>query len=189
MQDLEPHYSWRNLYISADDPASPFYGREYNEFEYSTTIYNYYIHPQWDEIGSETLYLKVLFADYDSNFAIIEMIGEWNDAIGNDVMFLKRDIIDLMIEEGITNYILIGENVLNFHAESEDYYEEWFEDIEDGWIVGLNFREHVIREFNDFGIDQYILFSGRFDEINWRKYQPVALFELIQSFMQKRLNP
>jgi hypothetical protein len=104
-------------------------------------------------------------------------------------MFLKRDIIDLMIAEGITNYILIGENVLNFHAESEDYYEEWFDDIEDGWIVGLNFREHVIREFNDFGIDQYILFSGRFDEINWRKYQPVALFELIQSFMQKRLNP
>jgi hypothetical protein len=75
------------------------------------------------------------------------------------------------------------------YAESEDYYEEWFDDIEDGWIVGLNFRDHVIREFNDFGIDQYILFSGRFDEINWRKYQPVALFELIQSFMQKRLNP
>ena len=189
MQDLEPHYNWRDFYISADDPASPFYGREYSEFEYSSTIYNFYIHPQWDEFGSETLYLKVLFADYDRGFAIIELIGEWNDAIGNDVMFLKRDIIDLMIAEGITNYILIGENVLNFHAESEDYYEEWFDDIEDGWIVGLNFREHVIREFNDFGIDQYILFSGRFDEINWRKYQPIALFELIQSFMQRRLNP
>ena len=189
MHYIEPFYNWRGYYIASEDPTSPFFNCDYSELMYSNKIYNFYIHPQWDNMGSATLFLKILYVDYDKTSAVIELIGEWNDAIGNDVMFLKRDIIDLMIAEGITNFILIGENVLNFHAESEDYYEEWFDDIEDGWIVGLNFRDHVIREFNDFGIDQYILFSGRFDEINWRKYQPVALFELIQSFMQKRLNP
>ncbi len=53
------------------------------------TIYNYYIHPQWDDFGSRTLYLKVLLADYDEQYVIIELFGEWNDAIENDIMNLK----------------------------------------------------------------------------------------------------
>ncbi len=44
-------------------------------------------------MGSETLYLKILFVDYDERYAIIELIGEWNDAINNDIMLLKRDIV------------------------------------------------------------------------------------------------
>jgi len=189
MQDLEPFYNWRHLYVASEDELSPFYEREYSEFEYSSRIYNFFIHPQWDDMGSETLYIKILFVDYELSFAIIEMIGEWNDVIGNDIMFLKRDIIDVLISEGINNYILIGENVLNFHASEDDYYEEWFSDIEDGWIVGLNFRDHVITEFEQNNIDQYILFSERFDAFNWRKYQPIQLFEVINLFMSKRLNP
>jgi len=47
MQDIEPYYRWRDLYIADEDELSPFYGREYSEFEYTNTIYNYYIHPQW----------------------------------------------------------------------------------------------------------------------------------------------
>jgi len=58
-----------------------FFGRAYSEFEYSHTIYNYYIHPQWDDFGSRTLYLKVLIADYDERYAVIELMGELNDAI------------------------------------------------------------------------------------------------------------
>jgi hypothetical protein len=46
-----------------------------------------------------------------------------------------------------------------------------------------------VREFNDYGIDQYILFSGRFDSIAWRKYQPAQLFALIDKHMRLRLNP
>jgi hypothetical protein len=53
--------------------------------------------------------------DYDSAYAIIELIGEWNDAIENDIMILKRDIIDVLIDQGVNQFILIGENVLNFH--------------------------------------------------------------------------
>src|SRR5678810_1387575 len=81
MHDIEPYYNWRHIYVSEEDQRSPFYGREYSEFVFSQTVYNYYIHPQWDEFGSSTLYIKVLMADYTSGYAIIEMIGEWNDCL------------------------------------------------------------------------------------------------------------
>ena len=34
MHDIEPHYSWRHIYTAENDPISPFYGREYNEFAF-----------------------------------------------------------------------------------------------------------------------------------------------------------
>ncbi len=58
MQDIEPYDNWHYLYTSEEDERSPFYGREYSEFVFTQTVYNYYIHPQWDEFGSSTLYLK-----------------------------------------------------------------------------------------------------------------------------------
>ena len=94
MHSIEPFYNWQHLYIASEDEESPFFGAEYSEFTFSNTVYNYYIHPQWDDMGSETLYLKILFVDYDEHYAVIELIGEWNDAINNDIMLLKRDIID-----------------------------------------------------------------------------------------------
>src|SRR6195952_4696485 len=120
MQDIEPYYNWRHLYTAEEDVQSPFYGRTYSEFEFTHTVYIYYIHPQWDEFGSRTLYLKVLFADYELNYAIIEMIGEWNDAVENDIMQLKRSVIDRMVARGIYKFILITENVLNFHSSDTD---------------------------------------------------------------------
>jgi hypothetical protein len=101
MHELEPYWNWRDVYTAEDDDRSPFFGREYSEFQFSTKLYNFYLHPQWDEIGSPTLYLKIIFADYDDGFAIVEMIGEWNDAINNDIMFLKREVIDKLIDYGI----------------------------------------------------------------------------------------
>ncbi len=187
MQDIEPYYSWRHLYISAEDELSPFYGREYSEFEYSNTIYNYYIHPQWDEFGSSTLYMKLLFADYETGFAILEFIGEWNDAINNDIMVLKRDIADHLIQQGIHKFILIGENVLNFHASDDCYYQEWFDDIEDGWVAGINFREHVRQEFNKNCIDYYLVFGGELDDMKWRSFSPNQLFERIEGIVCHRL--
>ena len=41
-------------------------------------------------------------------------------------MFLKRNIIDELVGEGIDKFIMIGENVLNYHASDDSYYEEWF---------------------------------------------------------------
>ena len=78
MHDLEPHFRWRDQYIAAADKRSPFYGRTYNEFQYGLQLYNFYLHPQWDEFGSNTLYAKILFVDYDEGYALIELMGEWN---------------------------------------------------------------------------------------------------------------
>lgn len=187
MQDIEPYYSWSHLYTAAEDELSPFYGREYSEFEYSNTIYNYYIHPQWDDFGSSTLYVKVLFVDYEVGYAIIEMIGEWNDAINNDIMTIKRDLIDLMIQQGIDKYILIGENVLNFHASDDCYYQEWFDDTEEGWIVALNFRDYIKEEFNKNSIDYYLVFGGELDEMLWRIHSPNELYDRITEIINHRL--
>lgn len=188
MQDIEPFYKWREYYLSEEDELSPFYGAEYSEFEFSNTIYNYFIHPQWDEFGSNTLYLKVIFADYLSGFAIIEFIGEWNDSVHNDIMYLKREVIDLFIRNGITKYILIGENILNAHCTDDDYYEEWIDEIEDGWVACINFREHVEDEMISAHIDQYLLMAEPFNAINWRKYQPHSLFQLVESLMKKKIG-
>lgn len=188
MHEIEPYYLWRNDYISSEDPQSPFYGMEYSEFEFDKQIYNFLLHPQWDSFGSNTLYIKILFCDYEEGASIIELIGEWNDAIYNDIMFLKREVIDILIGEGIQKFILIGENVLNFHSSDDSYYEEWFQYLEDGWIVGMNFREHVIEEFKIQNIDYYINFGGVLDDFNWRSLKPQHVISQVESLIQKRLN-
>ncbi len=188
MQDIEPYYNWRHFYIASEDERSPFYGREYSEFEYTHAIYNYLIHPQWDDIDSPTLYIKILFVDYDDKFAIIELMGEWNDAINNDIMLLKRDIIEKIMEYGVNKFILIGENILNFHASDDCYYQEWFEEVEDGWIAFLNFRKHVLDEFQSAGIDYYILQGGKLNDVAWRTSSPQLLFEKVEYFVQKRIG-
>ncbi|HEX3024915.1 MAG TPA: hypothetical protein VHP12_06870 [Chitinophagaceae bacterium] len=149
MHTIEPFYNWRHIYVSEEDKRSPFYGRVYSEFEFSQTIYNYYIHPQWDDFGSRTLYVKVLDVDYELNFVIIEMIGEWNDAIENDIMELKREVIDYFSKQKISKFILITENILNFHSSDRDYYQEWYEEVseENGWIVALNMPPATQQDF------------------------------------------
>jgi len=188
MHLIEPFYLWRNLYIAADDIKSPFYGRIYSEFEFTNKIYNYLIHPQWDHFGSETLYLKILFVDYELSYAIIEFIGEWNDTLYNDIMYFKREVIDHLNSFGIKKYILIGENVLNFHSSDDSYYEEWFDDIEDGWILAINFQEHVIQEFVNQNIDYYLLFYKEFNDFNWRILKPKKLFLYVNNKITKRLG-
>ncbi|QNF33303.1 hypothetical protein HUW51_11395 [Adhaeribacter swui] len=188
MHTIEPFYNWIEAYSASEDPRSPLYGAENNLMAYTNTIYGYYIHPQWDDIESETLFLKILFVDYDLGFCIIEFIGEWNDTLHNDIMQLKRNIIDPMVQEGIQRFILIGENVFNFHGSDDCYYEEWFEDVEDGWIVAINFQDFVLEEMKKFNLDYYINFGGNLEEIHWRTLEPRRLYQLISSLIQKRLG-
>lgn len=188
MQDIEPFYSWEYYYNSAEDERSPFYGATYNFDLYTNQIYGYYIHPAWDFIGSETLYLKILFADYDAGFVILEFLGEWNDTLHNDVMHLKRNVLDHLLGEGIRKFILIGENVLNFHGSDDSYYEEWFEELEDGWIAAINFREHVISEWKKFNLDSYINYGGALEIDNWRTMLPQVLYEQVNKIITHRLN-
>lgn len=188
MHEIEPYYRWRDDYIASEDERSPFYETQYSEFEFDKQIYNYLIHPQWDFFGSQTLYLKVLYTDYDQGYTIIELIGEWNDALNNDIMLLKREILELMIDQGISKFILIGENILNFHSSDDCYYEEWFQDIEDGWIAGINFREHVVDEFKRSNIDYYINFGGALNNLPWRNLKPMQVYLSIESQLTKRLS-
>jgi hypothetical protein len=188
MHNIEPYYSWRNIYIASEDERSPFYGREYSEFEFTNSVYNHLIHPQWDSIDSSTLYIKLLYANYESGFCIIELIGEWNDTLHNDIMYLKRNVVEILTENGINKFILIGENVMNFHSSDDSYYQEWFEDIEDGWIAAINFRPHVIDEFQHANLDYYMAFGGALDVMNWRVFNPKQLFERISMLMIRRLS-
>ena len=188
MHILEPHYNWRHLYTAEEDAASPFFKRIYSEFEFSERVYDHLIHPQWDNIGSTTLFIKIIYCNYDQNFAIIEMIGEWNDCLYNDVMTFKREIIDHLINEGISNFVLIGENVLNFHYSDDCYYEEWAEDIEEGWIAAINFQPHVLREMEQVGIDQFFLWGGELNDFNWRLFKPQDLKMKIDAILNHRLG-
>ena len=190
MHDIEPYYNWRALYVSSEDPVSPFFGKEYSEFCCSEKIYDHYIHPQWDNMGSPTLYIKILFADYDQGYAIIELIGEWNDLLHNDIMHFKRNILETLMNNGVTKFLLIAENVLNFHYSDDCYYEEWFEEVldNDGWIAAMNLRQHVFDDFQEGNIDSYLVAGGQLNEVKWRTKTPDQLFENVENQVLRRIG-
>lgn len=188
MQNIEPFLNWEKYYCPNEDPQSPFYGVEYNLQYYEKEIYGYYIHPLWDYIGSETLYIKVLYADYHLGFVVVELMGELNDTLHNDSMFLKRNVIDPMLAQGINKFILLADNLLQFHGGDDDYYAEWFDDVEDGWIAGLNFRDFIQDELQKYELDSYINFGGTLDIHNWRTHNPRQLYKLVEKLIVRRLN-
>lgn len=188
MHTIEPYHGWLNYYDSSLDDQSPFHGKEYNYDLYSETIYGYYIDPGWDFMGSETLYMKVLYASYAEGYVILEMIGEWNDAINNDIMIFKRNIVEHFLHMGISKFILVGENVMNFHGSDDCYYEEWFEEVEDGWIALVNFTDHVIDEMRNYNIDMYLNVGGTLQISNWRTVTPMAFFMKVDQLITRRLT-
>ena len=192
MHNIEPFYRWREDYAPEDDNRSPFHGRTYTEWK---QIYNYVLHPLWDDFESNTLYLKVLMADYDENYAIIEFIGEWNDAVENDIRFLKRNVIESMLDQGISKFILIMDNVLNFHGDGDDYYAEWAEECQDafngGWIAMVNTFDHVAMELHDTRLDPYVYFGQDYNDLNWRQYPPKTVLKMVEMLInggKRRLN-
>ncbi len=187
MHNIEPFYNWDYLYDSTKDEHSPYYAATHSEFEFTNTIYNYYVHPQWDGFGSENLYLKILFVDYEDSYCIIEMIGEWNDAVENDSQILKRKLIDLMIEKKIYKYILITENVLNYYSGDADYYEEWWQDIidDEGYIVWLNLPPQSQHDFVRSKVKNYVILQ---ELENWRTYKPEHLYLQVENAIMKRLS-
>lgn len=188
MHQIEPFANWLKYYDSSQDPNSPFFGKEYNYDLYSETVYGYYIDPAWDNFGSETLYLKTLYADYEQGFAVIEFIGEWNDTINNDIMTLKRDFLEVLMYAGIKKFILIGENIFNFHGSDDLYYEEWFEEVEEGWIAAVSFPDFIQEEFKKYKIDMYVNMGGTLQIEQWRTLHPKRFYELVNSLIVRRLN-
>ncbi len=176
MHNIEPHYNWRDYYIVEEDKRLPFHNKEYSEFEYSEQIYNYYIHPQWDFMGSKTLYLKVLYVDYDEGYAFIELLGEWNDSIENDIMTLKRNLLDELIALGVDKIFMIADNLLNMFYQDDDYYEELAEDLlsSGGYVVMVNFPEHLIQEIARTAMMREFFYESIPD---WRRYKPEDLYD------------
>ncbi len=166
---------------------SPFFGKTYSIY-YEHDVYGYYIDPNWDDIGSETLYTKLLFVDYSQRFAVIELFGEWNDSLHNDIMYLKRAVIDRLLKNDIDKFIIITENIFQFHGGDTDYYEEWFEDIEDGWISLLSAPGFIFTEMQKYKLDYYLNFGGTLQLDQWRTMKPSDLFQLVSSLMTRRLG-
>ncbi len=187
MHTIAPFHRWEHHYQAHIDARSPFYESQLPEV--LNDIYGYFIHPEWESIGSETLYVKLLYTDYTRRFCVLELIGEWNDTLHNDIMYLKNYVVDRLLQNGISQFILIGENILNFHGSDDCYYEEWFDELdEDGWVVALNFREFVLDEMSNFNLDMYLISGGRFDCLEWRTMEPLVLYNNIRREVMKRLN-
>ncbi len=186
MHDIEPFYKWEYIYNAKMDKKNPFHRRKHNNIEYNESIYNYYIHPSWDSFGSETLYIKILYIHYELGFAIIEMLGEWNDAIENDIASLKRNIIDHLINEKIGKFIFITENVFNFHAGDKDYYNEWIEDIDtlEGWIIYLNMPIATQHDFCLIHLHKSIVL---YNMENWRTFKPIDIYQQLMLMIKKLL--
>jgi len=188
MHLIRPYERWLQYYDPAYDDLSPFAGKSYDYDRYSDTIYGYFIDPAWDFMGSETLYIKILYANYEEGYCVLEFIGEWNDAINNDIMHLKRNVVDLLLDSGIDKFLLIGESVFNFHGSDDCYYEEWFEEVEDGWIAMMGFQEHTRSEMKKYNIDSYINMEGPIDIIGWRTMYPLILCKNLHQVICKRIG-
>lgn len=179
MHEIEPFYGWAKFYTSVNDEYSPFYGVDYNEFHFDRQVYQYLAHPQWDTIDSESLLVKVIYADYFTGNAFVELFGVWNDLLENDYRKLVEHCLEPLQMAGIQRFVLIMENVLNIYLEGDDYYEAFQENLEDGWVCLLRSREHVIRELQTHGIAPYFFWSDALDELNWRKLKPEKLMERV----------
>ena len=188
MQDIEPFLGWLKYYSNEQDDHSPFQSVTHNAFSFDRNVYEYLAHPLWDDIESDGLLVKILYADYDSGFAFVELFGVWNDLILNDFKLLSENCLTYLVDAGINKIVLIAENVLNIYLDADDYYEAMQEELEDGWMVLLRPREHVVREIEEYGIDQYFFWSEEVDDLNWRKLKPQELFAVIESKMQRLLN-
>jgi hypothetical protein len=186
-QAIEPFYGWLHLYSHDQDEASPFHEVEHSLFEYNRKIYTFDAHPLWDSIESESLLVKILYADYTEGFAILELFGEWNDLHENDFRLLSENCLQILLGAGINKFILICENVFNVHLDSDDYYADLADELEDGWLCLLRARKNVLEEFDKYNISPYFYWNRRFDDLKWRKMLPWQVYELVRKGREQPL--
>jgi hypothetical protein len=188
LRDIEPFFGWLALYSHEHDERSPFHDVEHNLFYYDRSINHIPAHPLWDDFGSESLLLKILFANYDRGYAIVELFGEWNDLYDNDFKLLAENCLTHLIDQGIDKFILICENVFHCYLDADDYYQALSEELEGGWICTLRPRQAVREEMEAYDIAPYFYWSPLLDELPWRRLKPHQLYELVDSRMRKVLG-
>ena len=187
LHHIEPFYGWLKWYSHDQDECSPFHQVEHNLFYFDRSVNRIPAHPLWDDIGSESLLVKILYADYDQGFAIIELFGEWNDLFENDYKLLAENCLTYLIDHGIQKFILLCENVFHAYFQSDDYYQALQEELEEGWVCLLRPREEVWEDMQSYGITSYFYRSPILDEFPWRRLKPHQLFQLVESRMNKLL--
>ncbi|MCI4670850.1 MAG: hypothetical protein MRZ79_22130 [Bacteroidia bacterium] len=181
LHDIEPFYGWLAMYNHEMDEKSPFHDVEHNMFYYDRSINNIPAHPLWDDFGSESLLVKIQYADYQEGYAILEFFGEWNDLYDNDFKLLSENVLSFLVDFGINKFIFIVENVFHAYFDADDYYQAMEEAIEDGWICLLKSREEVREDMEQYGIDQYFYFNPKLDQLNWRKLKPYQIYGLVSN--------
>ena len=84
-------------------------------------------------------------------------------------------------------FILIAENVLNFHSSDDSYYEEWNEQVADegGWVVVLEMPKQSQYDFKRSRLTNYI---GLLDLPQWRTMKPEVLFNQVDNWMLLQLR-
>lgn len=184
MHEVEPHYGWLKYYSNERDPHSPFQDVVHNELYYDRQVYQYLAHPQWDHIGSEGLLVKILAANYEQGYAIIELFGVWNDLLENDFRLLLENCLEPLMAAGVQHFVLVMENILNIYLDSDDYYEAMQEELGSGWVCLLRAREHVLREIRDHDLDTYFFWSEDLDDLPWRKHSPARLYREVAQRMR-----
>ena len=186
-QEIEPFYGWLTYYSHEEDELSPYYGEEHNLFAFDRYIHTFCAHPLWDTIDSESLLIKILYANYDEGYAVIELLGEWNDLFLNDFKLLYERCLSFMVDNGVNKFIFIAENVFNVYLGPDDYYDAFQEEIEDGWMCLLRGRPHVYAEFVQYNISRYFYWSVELDDLLWRKLKPWQVYEVVCKSMQRFL--
>jgi hypothetical protein len=175
-QEIEPFHGWLHIYNQANDRRNPFREVEHNAFHYDRFIYTYPAHPLWESIESESLLIKVLYANYRRGFAVIELLGEWNDLFQNDFKLLCENCLYPLLHAGITNFVLICDNVFNIYIQNDEYYADLYDMLEDGWICLLNPRPNIVDELHKWRVDGFFRLLYDANAIRWRKMKPWDLF-------------
>jgi hypothetical protein len=186
-QEIVPFGGWLHWYNPVADSHSPFQPPGEDE----RYIYTFRAHPAWDSIDSESLLLKILYADYSNGYAVIELLGEWNDLFENDFRLLVQNCLEVLEQAGITRFVLICENVFQAYFQDTEYYEA-FQDVlmeNEGWIFLLRIRNDVLQELNRYGLDQYFYWSEELQYIAWRKLHPAKLFQLVNRVVNRGTLP
>lgn len=107
-----------------------------------------------------------------------------------DVMWLKRNVADVLMKEGIFKFVFFCENISIFHSGEDEYYAEWAEEVqeENGWIVLLNIRQHIEEEMLEARLQQYMYFGENYNDINWQTQKPAIVFSIIDAMVNGRIQ-
>ena len=103
-------------------------------------------------------------------------------------MEMKRRLADPLNSQGIDKFLFLAYNLLNFHGGEEDYYAEWAEDCEAGWIVLLNARDHILQDLRTARLSPYLWAGERYRFSGWRIQDPLALCQAVDLLIQKQLG-